>query len=199
MNSIATMRVFVAGATGVIGSRLVPLMVAAGHQVAGMTRSSHKADFVRAMGAQPVICNAYQPDAVLAAVEDFGPEALMSQLTDLPDDPARIEDSLAATSRIRREGTRNLVKAAGAVGVAHFVSQSVAWDMAGGGGAAVEEMEQMVLGIGGVVVRYGRLYGPGTYYPSTLPPQPRVHVDTAASRTVPAVEMTAAVLTIIDD
>ena len=84
-----------------------------------------------------------------------------------------------ANARIRREGTRNLLAAAEAAGVDRFLVQSVAWTMSGDGGAAVAEMEQMVLAVDGVVLRYGQYYGPGTYYPTEPPPPARASTSTS--------------------
>jgi uncharacterized protein YbjT (DUF2867 family) len=188
-------RVFVAGATGVIGVRLVPLLAAAGHVVAGMTRSAGKADAVRALGAEPVVCDVYDAAALRAAVAGFGPDVVVHQLTDLPDDAARLAESRGANARIRREGTRNLLAAAGA---ARTVAQSIAWESGGEGGVAVREHEAAVLAAGGVVVRYGQLYGPGTWYEDAPPAPPRVHVDEAARRTVPLLEAPSGVVEIVD-
>src|SRR4051812_48231872 len=82
------MRVFVAGASGVVGQRLVPLCVAAGHQVAGMTRSPEKLEWLRDLGAEPIICDAFDADALGEVVVAFRPEAVVNELTDLPDLPA---------------------------------------------------------------------------------------------------------------
>jgi nucleoside-diphosphate-sugar epimerase len=98
------MRVFLAGATGVIGVRLVPLLVADGHQVAGMTRSAAKADALRASGAEPVVCSLFDAAALRDAVVAFEAEAVMHQVTDLPDERARIPEFADANARIRREG-----------------------------------------------------------------------------------------------
>ncbi len=145
------MRIFLAGASGVIGVRLVPLLVADGHEVAGMTRSPGKAEGLRALGAEPVVCDVFDLDALSAAVRAFGPDVVLHELTDLPDDPGRISEMAAANNRIRREGTRNLLAAAKAAGAPRFVAQSIAWQIPGDGGAAVEEHERAVLGAGGVV------------------------------------------------
>lgn len=182
------MRIFLAGASGVIGVRLVPLLVSAGHVVAGMTRSPEKAGGLRAIGAIPVVCDVYDADALREAVVAFGPEAVVHQLTDLPDDEASIPEFEAANARIRREGTRNLLAAARACGASRIVAQSVAWDLGGDAGAAVLEHERAVLESSGVVLRYGQFYGPGTYFEDEEPPPPRIHVDEAARRTVPALD-----------
>lgn len=193
------MRVFLAGATGVIGTRLMPLLVAHGHHVAGMTRSPEKADVVRASRAEPVVCDVFDTEAVRAAVVDFGADAVVHQITDLPDDRARLPECRAANARIRREGTRNLLAAASAAGATRFVAQSIAWRPPGEDGAAVEEFERMVLDAAGVVVRYGQFYGPGTYFAQDRPSPPRVHLDEAARRTLPTLDMAAAVVTIVED
>lgn len=180
------MRVFVAGASGVIGRRIVRLLVAAGDDVAAMTRSPGKAAALRELGAEPVVCDVYDAEALARAVTDFAPDAVVHQLTDLPDDMAEIAASGGANARIRREGTRNLVAAARRAGANRIAAQSVAWAIPGDGGAAVLELEEEILGAGGTVLRYGRFYGPGTYYEDTLPPPPRVHVDEASERTAAA-------------
>jgi nucleoside-diphosphate-sugar epimerase len=180
--------VFVAGATGVIGIRLVPLLVAAGHAVGATTRSPGKQEALRDLGAEPFVVDVFDAAALSAAVAAFAPDTVVHQLTDLPDDVADLPVYRGANARMRREGTRNLVEAARAARATSFVAQSVAWPMQGEGGAAVAELERTVLDIGGVVLRYGQLYGPGTFYEDGLPPPPRVHVDEAARRTLPALD-----------
>lgn len=191
------MRIFVAGASGVIGTRLVPLLVASGHEVAGMTRSPDKVADVRRMGAEPVVCDVYDAPRLTDVVVAFAPGAVIHQLTDLPDDSADIPGFLAANARIRTEGTRNLIAAARTAGARRLLAQSIAWTTPGDTGA-VSEHEAMVLEAGGVVLRYGRLYGPGTYYPEGLPEPPRIHVDEAAARTVDALDAPTGVITIAD-
>jgi nucleoside-diphosphate-sugar epimerase len=194
----AVMRIFVAGASGVIGVKLVPLLVAAGHEVAGMTRSPEKAEGLRRIGAEPVVCDVFDADALWEAVVGFGAEAVIDELTSLPDDPGRIAEFDAANARIRREGTRNLLAAAKAAGAARILAQSVAWQLAGDAGAAVAERERAVLDANGVVLRYGRLYGPGTYYKVEKPSPPRIHVDEAARRTLSALARESGVVIIAD-
>lgn len=193
------MRIFLAGATGVIGVRLVPLLVAAGHVVAGMTRSQEKADGLRSIGAEPVVCDVYDAEALREAVVAFGAEAVIHQLTDLPDDEASIPGFEAANARIRREGTRNLLAAARACGASRFVAQSVAWELGGDAGAAVREHELAVLDAGGVVLRYGQFYGPGTYFEDEEPSPPRIHVDEAARRTLPALDAPTGLILITEN
>src|SRR5689334_1014802 len=97
-------RIFIAGASGVIGSRLVPLLVGAGHDVAGMTRSPGKLAGLRALGATGVLCDAYDAAALREAVVAFAPDVVMHQLTDLPDDAAELAASAARNDRMRSEG-----------------------------------------------------------------------------------------------
>lgn len=193
------MRVFVAGATGVIGIRLVPLLVQAGHEVAGMTRTRAKVDLLQQLGAQPVVCDVYDGRALRDAVAAAGPDVVIDELTDLPDDVAHLDDFGDANARMRREGTRNLLDAADAAGVKRFLAQSIAWQLPGGRGEAVAELERMVAERGGVVVRYGQLYGPGTFYEDEPPDPPRVHVDEAARRTANLLEEDPGVVTVVED
>ena len=163
------MRIFLAGASGVIGARLLPLLVAAGHEVAGMTRSPGKLDGLKALGAEPVLCDVYDADALRAAVVRFRPDAVMHQLTDLPDDAAKIPELGARNDRMRTEGTRNLLAAAAAAGSERILAQSIAWEQPGDRGVTTREYESAVLNVGGVVIRYGQLYGPGTYFETEKP------------------------------
>jgi nucleoside-diphosphate-sugar epimerase len=183
------MRVFVAGASGAVGRPLVPKLVAAGHEVTGMTRSQSKAEAVRRSGASAVVADVFDVDALQAAMAEARPEVIVHELTALPDRiDYRKEDTYAATNRIRTEGTRNLIEAARAAGARRFVCQSIAFayrmdgeglkteedpllsEAAGAFGSgvrALREMEAMVLGgdgLDGLVLRYGFFYGPGTYY-----------------------------------
>ncbi|WP_282782808.1 MULTISPECIES: NAD-dependent epimerase/dehydratase family protein [unclassified Nocardia] len=192
------MRIFLAGATGVLGGRLVPLLIAAGYQVAGMTRSADKAAGVRAAGAEPVVCDVYDAAALTDAVVAYAPDLIMHQLTDLPDDPARIAEGRGANARIRVEGTRNLLAAAAAAGAPRVIAQSVAWELGGEGQRAAEFLEDAVLAVDGVVLRYGQFYGPGTYYPDDMPDDPRIHVAEAADRSLLALDLTPGVYRLVD-
>jgi 2-alkyl-3-oxoalkanoate reductase len=183
------MRVFVAGATGALGRRLVPLLVANGHQVTAMTRSVGKTMDLYAAGAEPVVADALDRDAVLAAVTAARPDAVVHQLTDLAGvtDLRKFDQGFAATNRLRTEGTDHLLEAARAAGAGRFVAQSFAgWPFARVGGPvkteddpldpdppaelrrtldAIRYLESAVLGaedLEGVVLRYGGFYGPGT-------------------------------------
>ena len=193
------MRIFLAGATGVIGVRLVPLLVTAGHEVAGLTRTAAKAEALTAQGAVPVVADVYDADALTRAVVGFAPELVLHELTDLPDAVAELAASRAANARIRVEGTRNLLAAARAAGATRFVAQSVAWELPPGEGAdAVAELERTVLAFGGTVLRYGQFYGPGTFHPDALPTHPRIHIDEAARRTLAALDAPSGILTVTD-
>ncbi len=180
------MRVFLAGATGVIGRRLVPLLLADGHQVTGMTRSPGKLEQLRATGAEPVLADALDAAAVSAAVGEARPDAVIHQLTALPSriDPRRIERDFAMNDRLRGEGTRILVVAAQAAGATRIVAQSIAFAYAPGppgtvhreedpllsdppksfrrSARAMQELERTVLDADGFVLRYGYFYGPGS-------------------------------------
>jgi nucleoside-diphosphate-sugar epimerase len=192
------MRVFVAGASGVIGIRLLPLLAEVGHEVAGMTRSPDKVELLKGLGAFPVVCDVFDRAALQAAVVEFNPDAVISEVTDLPDDREQLPDFEAANDRMRREGTRNLLDAAAAAKVPRFLAQSIAWELPRERGEAVDATERMVLEADGVVVRYGQLYGPGTFYESELPDPPRVHVDAAAEQTIAVLEARSGVVTLTD-
>src|SRR5207237_141066 len=108
-----------------------PLLVAAGHTVCGMTRSSDKLDVVRALGAEAVLCDVFDAPALIDAVTAFAPDAVMHQVTDLPDAVEQLPRFAARNDRIRSEGTRNLLAAATAAGARRFLAQSIAWRPAG--------------------------------------------------------------------
>lgn len=192
------MRVFLAGATGVIGSRLVPLLVAAGHEVTGMTRSPAKVPQLVAAGATAVVCDVFEADALADEIAAAEPDVVMHQVTDLPDRYALLAVKLPALNRARRLGTDNLVAAAQAAGAQHFVAQSVAFDLPGMAQRAVDHLEEATLGIGGVVVRYGSFYGPGTWYDNPPKGDKVVHIDEAARRTVGLLGAPSGVVEILD-
>ena len=184
------MKVFVAGATGALGRRLVPRLVAQGHDVTGMTRTPDKEAALRELGATPVVADALDPDAVAAAVAAAEPEVIVHQLTALSGgslDLRRFERTFALTNRLRTEGTDNLLAAGRAVGASRFVAQSFAgWPSAHTGGpvtteddpldpdppsqlrttlGAIAHLEHAVTSAEwteGIVLRYGGFYGPGT-------------------------------------
>jgi nucleoside-diphosphate-sugar epimerase len=184
------MRVFVAGATGAVGRPLVRQLAAAGHHVVGSTRWPAKAPLIEADGGHPVLVDALQRDALIAAVTDARPEAVVHQLTQIPADlnPRRMAQQFETTDQLRTKGTRNLVGAAQAAGAGRIVAQSIAFayrlgappghlnieeDELLGDDAppsfrrtvkAIAELEAGILGAEGTVLRYGYFYGPGTSY-----------------------------------
>ena len=182
------MRVFVAGASGVIGRRLIPLLVQHGHTVTGMTRSENKAAGIRSASADAVVADALDPSAVAIAVTRAKPEVMVHELTAIPADfdLRKFAEQFKQTNRLRTEGTDHLLAAARLAGARRFVAQSYAgWPYAREGGPvkteddtldpnppaafretlrAIQHLESAVLqtgGIEGVVLRYGAFYGPG--------------------------------------
>jgi len=189
------MRIFLAGATGVIGSRLLPLMLAEGHSVAAMTRTPGKIDGLRVAGVTPVLCDLFDEKSLTAAVKDFQPDVVVHQVTDLPDELEKLADFLPGNSRVRSEGTRNLLTAARASNASGFVAQSVAFFS----DEVIEAHEKGVISVGGTVLRYGQFYGPGTFYEYDPPPACRIHIDEAARRTMPFLTGPSGTFTITDD
>src|SRR3954466_13395506 len=122
------MKVFVAGATGAIGRRLVPALTADGHEVTGMTRTPAKQGQIRRMGARPAVADALDPEAVAQAVAEAGPEVVIHQLTSIETGKLgrSIDKMFAQTNRLRTEGTDHLLAAARAVGARRFLAQSFA-------------------------------------------------------------------------
>lgn len=190
------MRVFLAGASGAIGRRLTLLLRRAGHEVIGTTRSQTKAAALQALGAVAAVVDVYHAEKLKLALFAAKPDIVIHQLTDLPQviDPDTLPAALAANAKLRIEGTRNLVDAARELGVRRMLAQSIAFAYAPGEGTLTEDhpinpaqvgvlaLEQAVTrtgGIDGVVLRYGRLYGPGTWtaMPNGAAP---LHVDAAA-------------------
>jgi nucleoside-diphosphate-sugar epimerase len=183
------MKVFVAGATGALGRQLVPMLVGAGHEVTGMTRTPAKQDLIRQLGARPAVADGLDPEAVAQAVAEAEPEAVVHQLTAI--DPSTFSRSIdkmfAVTNRLRMEGLDHLLTAAQAAGARRFIAQSFAgWPFERTGGpvkteedplqesppktvsqtlGAIRYLESTVTGaegIEGVALRYGGFYGPGT-------------------------------------
>jgi len=200
------MKIFLAGAGGAIGRRLTPLLRAVGHTIVGTTRSTDKSDALRALGAEPIMVDVFDADALARAVRAAAPQAIIHQLTDLAFAPGtpQYEEGLARNARLRIEGTHNLVAAARAANVKRMVAQSVAFAYAPGEGARIESdplnvgaegiarrsaeavaaLEQAVLGLPeGIVLRYGFFYGPGTWS-ETASRAPSVHIDAAARATL---------------
>jgi uncharacterized protein YbjT (DUF2867 family) len=193
------MRVFLAGASGVIGQRLIPRLVEAGHVVGGMTRSPNKAALIEQLGAEPIVCDVFDRDALIRAVSSFAPDVILNELTDLPDDAEKIGDHAHLNARIRTEGNQNLIDAARLSGSPRILAQTVAWRLPDGPDAlAVAELERSVLAEGGVVLSYGQFYGRGTYNELQLPGDPRVDIDRAAERTVVLLDAPSGVVVITD-
>lgn len=240
------MRVLIAGGTGAIGRPLLPMLTAAGHDVLALTRSSGRVEWIESCGATARICDALDAEAVSAVVEEFKPEVVIDLLTSLPQDfnPRKAAAAYRENDRIRREGTGALIAAAESGGVGHYIVQSVAFLYAPADGsladedaapwtdapepfdksvAVLVENERKVAGSDkfvGTVLRYGFLYGPGTWYEtggSNLEQLRKrqfpivgdgggvnslVHVSDAASATTAALERGAAakgIFNIVDD
>jgi 2-alkyl-3-oxoalkanoate reductase len=234
-------RVFLAGASGAIGRRLVPLLLDAGHEVTGTTRSGERAEQLRRAGASAVVLDALDATAMSAALAAAAPEAVINQLTALPKriDPRTIGRDFALNDRLRREGSQILTAAARDAGATRLVAQSIAFMYEPGPpgtvhgeddpllrdppasfartAAAVRTLEETVLGAGGVVLRYGYFYGPGSAIASdgSLVDEVRrrrmpivgrgggvwsfVQIDDAAAATVAALSHGAGVYNVVDD
>ncbi|MEA2458650.1 MAG: hypothetical protein QOC95_1622 [Thermoleophilaceae bacterium] len=235
------MRVFVAGATGLIGSQAVRLLLDAGHEVSAIAREEAAAERLRRLGAGVSVTDVFDVELLRGAMAMAEPQVVMHQLTSLP---ARLDSADAAASfadndRVRVEGTRALVDAAAAAGAERVVAQSIAFAYApegdwvkdedaplfldapspwGGSVGAVAELERQVLearGMDGVVLRYGSLYGPGTWYEGAIADAVRAgampligdgeamqsftHVEDAGSAAVAALTGPPGVYNVVDD
>ena len=174
------MKVFLAGGSGVVGRALIPQLVAAGHEVTATTRRAARAELLSSLGASPVVLDALDREAVLAAVRAAAPEAIIHQLTDLAPvyEPAKAS-FYGDTGRLRRDATSHLVEAGHETGTQRYVFQSICFMQKLEGPMVLDEEaplddtpvvrstvagEQLILDAGGVVLRYGQLYGPGTYF-----------------------------------
>ncbi|MEV4516092.1 NAD-dependent epimerase/dehydratase family protein [Dactylosporangium sp. NPDC049525] len=197
--STGNQRVFLAGASGVIGRRLIPRLVKAGHVVGGMTRSPDKTDLIGRLGAEPILCDVFDRDALIQAVRDFAPDVILNELTDLPDDIESIGAHAEMNARIRTEGNQNLIDAARSSGSPRILAQTVAWQLPEGPDAAASaQLERSVLAEDGVVLSYGQFYGPGTYHENNIPAEPRIQIDRAADRTVALLDAPSGVVVITD-
>jgi len=188
-----TKSLFLAGASGAIGRRLAPLLIADGWRVVGATRFAEKTDLLRRLGVEPVVLDVYDAEALRAAVAQARPRVVIHQLTDLPPalEPALMPEGLIRNARIREEGTRNLIAAAIGAGAERLIAQSLAFVYADGPrphreddpltSPSVVSLEAQVrqAPLAGLVLRYGRIYGPGTGFETASGAAP-VHVDAAA-------------------
>ena len=198
-------RVLVAGAAGAIGRVLCRLLVADGHFVAGTTRSAVNAELLQALGVEPVLVDVFDAAALRQRMQDTRPDVVIHQLTDLPRvrTPEAMSAAFVRNARLREVGTRNLVEAAITSGVTRMIAQSVAFAYAPGPkpydescalnvdsadtnvattARGIASLEQQVLNAAfdGVVLRYGRFYGPGTWFTAPPPLGTAVHVESAA-------------------
>ncbi|MEU8637820.1 NAD(P)-dependent oxidoreductase [Amycolatopsis sp. NPDC048633] len=223
------MRIFLAGASGALGRRVVPALLGQGHEVVGLTRNPASAGTIEALGAAAVLGDVYDAAGLADAVAAARPDVVMHQLTDLG------AGDRAANAKVRVVGTRNLVDAAKAAGVRRIVAQSISWAYEPGAGPATEDTPldlhgapDRVATVGGiqsletavaelpewVVLRYGTLYGPGTWYepgalmaeaaragnlPANADVSSFVHVDDAASAAVAALDWSPGAVNVCDD
>lgn len=222
-------RIFLAGASGVVGRRLIPALLAAGHDVLGLARSQASAGTIGDLGATAVLGDVYDAAALAGSVRAARPDVVLHQLTDLG------SGDRAANARLRTAGTRNLVEAAKAAGVRRMIAQSIAWAYQPGEEPATEDVPLdldggpdrigTVEGVANleravaelpewVVLRYGTLYGPGTWYapgglmdqlaeagklPANADISSFVHVDDAAAAAVAALAWPSGPVNICDD
>lgn len=223
------MKIFVAGASGVLGRAFTRLARDAGHELVGMTRSARGAEIVASAGAEPIVADAFDAEAVARAIDLARPDAVVHLLTDLAGgDPA-------SNSRVREVGTRNLVDAALAAGVQRMVAESISWVYPAGTSPATEDdaldteapepRRTTIRGVAaleaavrrmpvGVVLRFGQLYGPGTWFapdgrtagvaragslPATETVVSFIHAEDAAAVALRAVHWPAGTWNVVDD
>jgi nucleoside-diphosphate-sugar epimerase len=226
--SSANRSVFVAGAAGAVGRQLLPMLVSAGYKVFGTTRTPAKSAQMEAIGVRPVVIDVFDRASLMDAVRTANPDVIIHQLTDLS------TADFAATDRLRIEGTRNLVDAAKAAGVRRLIAQSLAIVYATKAEPASEQdpladetpaVRDTVHGVRalevavaelpeGISLRYGLLYGPGTWYskigpfadsvrqrkrPASSGISSFLHVKDAARAALLAIDWPAGVVNIVDD
>jgi nucleoside-diphosphate-sugar epimerase len=208
-------KVLLAGATGAIGRRLVPLLLEAGHQVVGTSRKPDGLAQLEAAGVWPVRLDAFNAEAVVSAVRDARPDAVVNQLTDLPQvrDEATFGEAAKRNAELRRIGTANLVRAATVAGTPRVITATLAsiyakgrephgeadsLDPAADAAIAAERSVLEAPGPAGTVLRYGYFYGPGTWYeaPTGKPP---VHIDAAAHAALLALDGEPGIYNIADE
>lgn len=195
--------IFLAGATGAIGHALSGILVQAGYKVYGSTLYESQVQALKELGVEPVVMNVYEAERLKNILAEIKPEIVINQLTDLPFglDADKMHEALIRTARIRTEGTKNLIEAAVASGCKRFIAQSISFIYSEGSlphlesdsllpsthpvygetADAVRNLEKQVIesGLEGLVLRYGRLYGPKTGFDAPIAPA-SVHVDAAA-------------------
>lgn len=223
------MRIFLAGGSGAIARQLIPLLTVAGHDVFATTRKPDRQAAIIALGGEPILLDALDRSGVLATVASLRPEVIIHQLTDLS------EGVGTGNAILRIQGTRNLVDAARATGVSRMIAQSIAWVVEPGTApateadpldpdpsepraatiAAVRALEDATFELDeGIVLRYGLLYGPGTWYArdgqygldalqGELPATPAIanflHIHDAARAAVAALDWSAGLVNIVDN
>jgi nucleoside-diphosphate-sugar epimerase len=218
------MRIFLAGASGAIGRPLTAMLVAAGHEVTGTTRSADGAATITAAGARAVVVDVFDAGELHVAVAASRPEVVIHQVTSLTLRPGEelSDEQLARNAEVREVGARNVIEAAVAAGAGRLIAQSIAWlylpgpephtedeSIVPADGRAIDrtragvmELERLVTTdhrLAGIVLRYGRLYGPGTWA-STPPEPPTVHVEAAARAAALAVDRGApGIYYVVDD
>jgi nucleoside-diphosphate-sugar epimerase len=174
------MRILVAGATGVLGRATLPHLKR--HQVIGLTRAREKLPLLRTLGAEGVVCDVYDSGELMRLAQERRPHVVVNFVTDLS---AGISE---ANNRARREGGQNLVSAAQVAGSQRLILESVAFPLERPAAEALEQMEQIALesSLEVLILRFGRLWGPGTFYQES-PKPPAIHVDDAGFRAAPLI------------
>lgn len=179
------MRILFAGATGVLGRASLPHL--RGHEITGLTRSPEKLQLLRDLGAEGAVCDVYAYDALLLLAERVNPDVVVNFVTDLA------LGSFEANNRARREGGPNLVGVATASGAERLITESVAFPLDGDAAAAVEELEgesRAFIGTS-LILRFGRLWGPGTLHEAAREP-PAIHIEKAGAEAARLIVQAAA-------
>lgn len=197
-------KVFVAGATGVIGRSLCKMLVNDGWSVYGTTRSENKTELLKELGVEPIVVDVYDEKKLEDCITKIKPKIVIHQLTDLPAglDPDKMKEALVSNAKLREVGTRNLVNSSKKAGVKKMIAQSIAFvyepaplphteesallnfedPVYGTTSKAVASLEEQVLNapFTGIILRNGLLYGDGTGFNEPVDFVPPVHVEAAA-------------------